>query len=218
MKNSKSKISTLIHKALLEGSLSELETHLSENLLGYYTNNIPELSKEKEDCLVEALMQKIQEKKELANKLKNIQSVNGFGEYLNIYFTFHEIEYSELSTICNLDDSNIKILINNKIPIREIEPLSLAKLARYIDLKLEQAYELITKTIQINLGNFSARNALARFDPKKGIEIKGKSMSSGINELLLKANKVQPLSSKEISFDEQTNIYLQKFVDCYRSL
>lgn len=218
MKTSKNKISFLIHQAILNRRLPDLEEKLFTDLLNYYVENNSGYDSVIEDDVISLLNNEVNEIQNRRNKLNNPKSFNTLGEYLKFYIEDNTIDKESFSQNCKIEPSLLSQFLDNKIKVINIGPKKIAQLVKYLNLKIEIVKELLIKTIWLNANNISIKETLARFDPKKGLNNKETSMSSGLKELLFKANKTKKLNQSPKDVEQIAKKFLDEFDNYYKTL
>lgn len=140
------------------------------------------------------------------------------GEYLKFYIEDNTIDKESFSQNCKIEPSLLSQFLDNKIKVINIGPKKIAQLVKYLNLKIEIVKELLIKTIWLNANNISIKETLARFDPKKGLNNKETSMSSGLKELLFKANKTKKLNQSPKDVEQIAKKFLDEFDNYYKTL
>lgn len=213
MKNLKNKINDLVQKGLIEEEVSEQDYKIFHRIFSFYLNQELALAQDEKIIIVESLNRAVAKKKEEKEKLANLNKINYIGEYLEIYFRHYELDSALVAKEIGIEESVLHKLLNNKIKLFDISPQKLAKLLKYLNLKYEQAKEMLIKTIFRDHNIFSAKLALARYSNKKGLEEKGKSMNAALNELLFKANQTELGFTNNDELNKQTLLYLDELAN-----
>ena len=218
MKTLRNKISILIHQAILKKKLPKLEEKQFTDVLSYYIKNNTERDSVTEEHVIELLNSEVIKRQDSENKLNNPNSLNSFGDYLKLFIEKNSIDKEVLCQSCRIEATFFSQLLDNKIKVLDFGPKKIAQLVKYLNLRIEIVKELLVKTIWLNSHSFSIQETLARYDPKKGRDKKDSSMSSGIKELLFKANMSKPLFQKNPDIDNVIQNYLSEFEKYYNKL
>jgi len=151
------------------------------------------------------------------NKLNNPKSFNSLWDYIKLFIRDNSIDTDSISQYCKIEATLFSQLLDNKIRVVDFGPKKIAQLVKYLNLKIEVVRDLLIKTIWLNEQNITIKEAMARYDPNKGLDHKDASMSSGLKELLFKANKVKPLEQLNPNTEQITNNFLIEFDKYYRN-
>jgi hypothetical protein len=205
-------IRTILNQAMQKGMLKDLEAYLDEKF--FELSQIQEKSEyeEEERKSLELLRKENERLLAQREKLKNLESINTFGEYLRLFLDENEVSPSDVSKSTGIEYYKIVAVIQDTIPLLNIAPQLLSKLSKRVGLSLENSKSLIIKTLSLLEINPSTKEAMARYAPREGLEHKSKSMKDGTNELLMKASQKKPFSSqKNIAPKEEIEKYLNEY-------
>jgi hypothetical protein len=209
MKTIKDKIKKLIQSSTTQKKITKRDYENFSKVFDFYLELEIEKADE-ENRIVSRLHSILQKRKEYQEKLNDSTKINYFGEYLFTYLSYNNLTYADVSEKVEIDQTLLKRLVENKIKLIDVSPASMARLIKYLNLKFESVKELIIKTIILNYGKASAKQSLARYSVKKGLDEKGKSMSSAVNELLLKAHNSKPINFIKSDLQEEADLYLKE--------
>ena len=207
MKTIKDKIKKLIQTSSTQKKITKSDYENFSKVFDFYLEQEIEKADE-ENRVVSRLHSILQKRKEYQEKLNDSKKINYFGEYLFAYLSYNNLTYADVSNKIEIDQKLLERLVENKINISDVNPSSLARIVKYLNLKIEIVKELIIKTIILNYGKASAKQSLARYSLKTGLDEKGKSMSSAVNELLLKAHNVKPINFIKSELQEEADLYI----------
>lgn len=200
---------------MLKDKLKTLEALLLDRIFTRSQEEVRVEYNEKKGELVKVL----QEDLERQSKLQDPSSFNSFGDYLKLFLEQNRISLSTAAWEYGLDKETFNNVMENRIPLTEVSPRTLAKLSKNIQLALGSAVMLIEKSLKLYALSPSSKGAMARYSSKQGMDKKTQSMKHGVAELMMRAVEQKPFSSKQHTMsDGAIRSFLEDFKRAFSSL
>jgi len=191
MKNIRNKIGDILREGLLENRFEEFEFYVFEKSFSYAPLfDIPEETKNRVLGKLEELRL---EKINMKNKFENINNANYFGEVLDSFIKYYNVDSRFMISNYNFKYDELKNIITNKVNITTLDEKPFAKFLKNIKASFEDSSKLISKTYKLFCIEPVYKESMARFKPGESFLVKEKSMKKGFNELMLLADKSKEL-------------------------
>lgn len=212
MKNIRNKIGDILREGLEENRFEEFEFYVFEKSFSYAPLfDIPEETKNRVLGKLEELRL---EKINMKNKFENINNANYFGEVLESFIKYYNMDSKTIISNYNFKYDDLKYIISNKINITTLDEKPFAIFLKNIKASFEDSINLISKTYKLFCIEPVYKESMARYKPGEAFLVKEKSMRKGFNELMLLADK-----SKELKINSEcrkSESELEEFIHKFR--
>lgn len=215
MKNLRNKIGDILKEGLEENRFEDFEFYVFEKSFSYAPLfDIPEETKNRVLCKLEKLRL---EKINLKNKFENINKANYFGEVLESYIRYYNLDTKFIISNFDFKYDNLNDIIYNKINISSLDEKPFAKFLKHLKASLNDSIDLLSKTYTLFCIEPVYKESLARYKPGESFIVKEKSMRKGFNELMLLADKNKELkpnsncNESKVEFTEFLNNFKKEY-------
>ena len=171
---------------------------------------------QKESEVIITLEKRLVEIKKRKLFVENPLNANSIYEYIALYFQEYPEKRFSLFRDKIINQEAFSKIEKKILKVTDIKPSVMAKVCQHISLNINDAIELIKRTIQLNLIGNSTANSMARHSYNKGLKEKDASMAKGLNELLLKASKNKPIGKEVINNEMESDLYIEEFKSYYK--
>lgn len=148
--------------------------------------------------------------------IENPLNTNSIYEYITLYFQEYPDKRLPLFHDKTISPDVLSKIEKKLLKVRDIKPSIMAKICQHISLNINDAIELIKRTIQLNFIGNSTVNSMARHSYNSGLKEKDASMAKGLNELLLKASKNKPIGKEAGNNEMERNLYIEELKSYYQ--
>lgn len=198
MKEKEDSIEFLVRSLVKTGDLP-----LEQKVIDHVMEQAPpdELPKTIKDRTIAKLEKRQREMADAEERLRNPQKLNSLGELLSLLRKKRESATEDLAKQAGVPLDKLALLEDDAVSPLDFPLDEMARLIRFLGLRLEVATELIKRSYQLFKLKPDLTEASARYDSRLGTpESKVDAMSRALKELLLKSakRKAQGIPDPEI--------------------
>ena len=171
---------------------------------------------QKESEVIIKLEKRLSEIKKRKLFIENPLNVNSIYEYIALYFEEYPEKRLSLLRDKIISQEALSKIEKKILKVIDVKPFVMAKVCQHVSLNINDAIELIKRTIQLNFIGTSTVNSMARHSYNNGLKEKDASMAKGLNELLLKASKNKPIGKESDNNEMESNLYIEELKSYYQ--